>query len=178
MDLALLLTQRDKYVPMKAQDCNVRAVIKHAENMAKSLDVSPTSNLRELITKNGGTIHDITFSVYQQFEKVGVLDNSIYVRAQGDFDIMLHADLLSDQVRYTLAHELGHYILHGQPMSFARQKGDSQIEYEAYWFAVGFLMPEELFRKAYKVSNDMAYLHGVFRVPHTLIQNRQLSLDL
>jgi hypothetical protein len=178
MDLITLLEQKCEYEPMVAQNYDMRSIIKVAESMAKDLGITPNSDLRELIRDNGGTIHDITFSLFQRFEKEGILDNSIYVRAQRDFDIILHAYLSPDQMRYTLAHELGHYVLHGKNKSFACQQGDSQIEHEAHEFAVGFLIPEDSFLAEYKKSNDINYLTSIFRVPDNLILRRKLSLGL
>jgi hypothetical protein len=178
MDLDLLLNQRSEYKPMDAQNCNLRAIIKTAEKMADDVGMSIDYDLRQLISNNGGTIHDITFSLFRQFEEKGILDTSIYVRKTEDFDIILHAYLHFDQTRYALAHELGHYILHAQKMSFACQKGNSRIEHEAYWFAVGFLMPKDLFLEKYEQNSDPNWLALMFRLPIPLIHSRKQSLDL
>jgi Zn-dependent peptidase ImmA (M78 family) len=178
MDLTSLLNQKDKYEPMKAQNCNMRSIIELAENTAKNIDMSPHYDLRDLIENNGGTIHDITFSLFQRFENAGIFDNSIYVRKTGDFDIIIHAYLHFDQMRYTLAHELGHYVLHAKDMSFACQKGNDRVEQEAYWYAVGLLVPEHLFRDAYKLHQDTKTLALLFRLPQDLIKSRKRSLNL
>lgn len=53
---------------------------------------------------------------------------------------------------FTIAHELGHYVLHSQfgkiaPM-IAGRKGSNRVEWEANWFAASMLMPADSFRNA------------------------------
>jgi Zn-dependent peptidase ImmA (M78 family) len=64
----------------------------------------------------------------------------------------------SDRDRFTIGHELGHYVLHylypqakGSTVSptKADRYGTGRTEYEANWFAASFLMPHEAFKIAY-----------------------------
>ncbi|MDR2706148.1 MAG: ImmA/IrrE family metallo-endopeptidase [Planctomycetaceae bacterium] len=140
--------------------------------------MSAEYNLRELISYNGGTVHDITFEQFQQFKEKGVLDNSIYVNKTRDFDIVIHAYLPYYHTRYTLAHELGHYTLHADDKSYAKQKGNDQIEIEAHYFALGLLLPETLFYSGYKLSKDTDELSLILCVPPKLINTRKKLLNL
>ncbi|MDR2438996.1 MAG: ImmA/IrrE family metallo-endopeptidase [Planctomycetaceae bacterium] len=178
MDLDLLLNQKNKYKPMKPINRSAAAFIKTGERIAAEVKMSLDFDLRKLVSCNGGTIHDITFALFQQFSEKGILDNSIYVHKTEDFDIILHAYLPFDQTRYVLAHELGHYVLHAEEMSYAYQKGDAQIEQEAYYFALGFLMPETLFVEKYKLNQNDEWLASLFRLPLELIRSRKQSLNL
>ena len=90
---------------------------------------------------------------------------SLEIRNESDFTIFL--DPLATPMRnnFTLAHELGHYFIHylsqknmvmkkltnedKQTITFTRL-GSNRLEWEANWFAVGFLMPKEKFKKIYQ----------------------------
>jgi Zn-dependent peptidase ImmA (M78 family) len=61
---------------------------------------------------------------------------------------------------FTIAHELGHYILHsdfGKKPAVFKRCGSDRLECEANWFAGAFLMPEEEFKKVF-LENNMSVL--------------------
>jgi hypothetical protein len=179
MDLNLLLSQKENYKPMQPGNYSSTSVIKFGEKIAESVNMGLDFDLRKLVVKNGGTLHDVTFALFKQYSIQGVLDNSIYVRKEGDFDLLLHAYLPFDVERYIIAHELGHYVLHAKDkMCFACYNGTGQIEVEAYNFALGFLMPEKLFREQIQQTPDTNYLSFLFQVPKPLIEERKKTLSI
>ncbi|MCX6318439.1 MAG: XRE family transcriptional regulator [Bacteroidetes bacterium] len=57
--------------------------------------------------------------------------------------IFLNASLLGDRQRFSLAYQLGHFIMH----TFCKVPHDRDISHEANEFAASFLMPERYIRK-------------------------------
>lgn len=55
--------------------------------------------------------------------------------------IMINSRVPTDRKRLTLAHELGHIVMHSEPIYLSKQS-----EEEAMWFAAEFLMPAHLIR--------------------------------
>ena len=97
-------------------------------------------------------------------------NESLHVRAQGNFTIYLPQFTSSRRDRFTKAHELGHYFLHYlypkevEPKHFGRGAGD-RAETEANVFASGLLMPAEEFERAFReLAGDMWKLAARFDV--------------
>jgi Zn-dependent peptidase ImmA (M78 family) len=81
---------------------------------------------------------------------------SIRIDAIGRFEIFLAAHTGPTRDRFTIGHELGHYFLHylypnqnGVKIDRleAERYGSGRVEWEANWFAAGFLMPANLFKE-------------------------------
>jgi Zn-dependent peptidase ImmA (M78 family) len=91
----------------------------------------PVSNLMELIEENGGIVipcdfqTDLIDAMSQRIDGMPVL-------------FFVNINSPSDRVRYTLAHELGHMILHTVTV-----KDDEEMENEADHFAGAFLLPAD-----------------------------------
>jgi Zn-dependent peptidase ImmA (M78 family)/DNA-binding XRE family transcriptional regulator len=103
----------------------------------------PIDNLTELIERGGG----IVMSVY-----VGTaLLDGVSFRSEGLPPLFLmNRDMPADRARFSLAHELGHMILHSIP------EDDAVMEDQAHRFAAEFLMPVTEIRpylKEAKLSN-------------------------
>lgn len=85
------------------------------------------------------------------------------------------------RVRFTLAHELGHYFIDehrnalraGQPPkpSFPDRPGDDPVEHEANAFAAALLMPKQEFRTALK--SVPSGLNGILELASTFAVSRQ-----
>ena len=97
--------------------------------------------------------------------------------------------------RFTIAHELGHYVLHKDKkpifldklfrLNYASQEQNQELEMEANAFAASILMPEALMRKEVKnidfdFANEEAtkYLARVFDVSSMAMYYRLKNLDL
>lgn len=158
-----------------------------------------------------GQVHEIAESFAQQFGyvaggdihafvgriggKVMVADTlltdparsgSLYVEAPEDFRVVLPAHTGPSRDRFTIAHELGHYVLHylwdpakagGRMM--ATRRGSDRIEWEANWFAAAFLMPADEFRKEYtRLAGDIELLARQFGVSPSAADVRAKALGL
>lgn len=119
-----------------------RTVQKFASDAAKKLGYKPGDNIEAVVEKLGGKIE---VSDWDSSNDTG----AIQVRGKNDFLISLSPLSGHRRSRFTIAHELGHYMLHSQmgkiPIQ-VRRDGFGRVEWEANWFAAGFLMPEEEFK--------------------------------
>lgn len=98
--------------------------------------------------------------------------------------------------RFTIAHELGHWVLHQQELAanqeiavlYRRPLGteeNDRLEQEANCFAANLLVPEEMLRKAIDDSKDESdaicsdtYLAEIFNVSRSVIGYRRKFLDI
>jgi hypothetical protein len=178
MDLSQLFERRSDYAIMEAGNFEMRLVYGYGEAVAQNINLALETDLHDLVKQNGGDIHYIDYAEFSR--RRDVFENSIYVRCEGDFDMILPLHATRSENRYTIAHELGHYVLHAKKgMCYARRSGgDSQLEHEADCFALGFLMPAVLFKHMiakYPLSRDQSI---VFRVPEDIVEARKRSLGI
>jgi Zn-dependent peptidase ImmA (M78 family) len=148
------------FSPAQACKAGKATIEAFATKFAQSVGYKPGDDLDPIVAKLGGRI------VYRSFAELGEsADASVRVWDVGNFEIVLpdYTGLARD--RFSIAHEIGHYVLHyplvKQPMKAARY-GSTPVEWEANWFAAGFLMPEALFRKHHPAGlPKIARLFGV-----------------
>ena len=114
--------------------------------------------------------------------------------ASGGYEIHVDRSSPRRRARFTVAHELGHFVLHKDEVeavvdsdvnmyrrrSAGREEdpADRQREYQANMFAVEFLMPEEKVREAYRVTDDLTRLADVFDVSEEAMGYRVNDLRL
>ena len=138
-------------------------------NAATSLGYQPGSDIEAIVEKLGGRL---TVSDWDSARNTG----SITVRGPRDFISPLSGERRS---RFTIAHEIGHYMLHSQlgkaPIT-VRRDGSGRVEWEANWFAAGFLMPEQEFKAKQSAGYGDAELAEHFGVSVAAVQVRQSSL--
>ena len=95
------------------------------------------------------------------------------------FEISLSPLSGNRRSRFTIAHELAHYVLHSDlgkmPLKVQRD-GSGQVEWEANWFAAGFLMPAKEFRTKIAEGWGNAELAEHFDVSEAAVQIRRQSL--
>lgn len=157
-----------------------------AAKIAGMLELKPGADLQPTVESLGG---EIVYGWQTLDEYDG---GSIVVRAKDDFTIYLSELTSPKRDRFTIAHELGHLILHYMPlveqhgedivMRATREKraGDpvhERAEWEANWFAAGFLMPREIFTtKAGELREGQ--LATYFNVSPSAIAIRKKTLGL
>ena len=154
-----------------------------ATSVASQLGYLPGQDLQPLIRRIGGDIE------VAPDEDGASLSGSIDVRGPSDFTIYLplHTGRLRD--RFTIAHELGHLVLHYVYPNAAKQAGIERLtaerygsgrpEIEANWFAAAFLMPSELFRQAFMdAGGNLAAVSTEFGVSPHAASIRANSLGL
>ena len=113
----------------------------YAEDLAQRLYFKPGGNLKSIVEKLGGKIHYVDLDTWHRTDS-----GSVVVYKPQDFDIYISNFTTPLRDRFTVAHELGHYVLHSMfgekstPMSVERH-GNTVVEREADVFAAAFLMP-------------------------------------
>lgn len=116
-------------------------------------------DLADVIHKNSGSVEYIDVFDYDQTD-------AIVVEYDGSFRIRLSSQTSALRDNFTIAHELGHRLLHwpkvkqmypGDGMKATRwvdpnDKEQQRCEWEANWFASAFLMPAEQFREVHSTG--------------------------
>ncbi len=118
-------------------------VQKFASDAALKLGYKPGDDMEAVVEKKlGGRI---SVSDWDSSRDTGA------IQVEGPKNFLISLSPLSGhrRSRFTIAHEIGHYMLHSQmgriPIRVKRD-GSGQVEWEANWFAAGFLMPEKEFK--------------------------------
>jgi len=159
----------------KAQPCNwsEKEIYDFAEEVAKELGYKYGEPLEPIVERLGGKI------IYQDInEWYGTNSGSIVIDGKDNFTIYVSNFTSPLRDRFTIAHELGHYILHSGigkiPMRVPRS-GKNQVEFEANCFAAAFLMPANIFSEKLKKTNDASILAAEFCVSRSAIEARKVS---
>ena len=158
---------RDEYHGGKRGRLDVEDVARSLREMWMLLS-GPIPNLIELIEDNGGIVipcdfgTDLIDAVSQRIDGMPVL-----------FFMNMHAP--SDRVRYTLAHELGHMVLHTTELA-----DDGVLEDEADAFAGAFLMPADEVRPQLRRFDlrHLANMKGYWKVSMAALAVRADRLNL
>ncbi|HIJ85109.1 MAG: protein of unknown function DUF955 [Magnetococcales bacterium] len=137
-----------------------------AERFAGVVQFSHGDDLRHIVEqKLGGKLRYADAN-----EWLDTASGSITVEAPNKFTIILANFTGPLRNRFTIAHELGHYVLHsrlGEIPLTAPRKDRSPAESEADWFAAAFLMPKKPFLEALEGMNghlNLDLLAGRFLV--------------
>lgn len=172
--------QPERYKQPEATNLPKRDIWKVAEQFASKVGFRPGMEVEPVIAALNGTI------VYQAWDEwVKSEDGSIEVHA-GDpdrtFTIYLSNFTGPLRNRFTVAHELGHFVLHaaeGQRPIRAARSGSSLSEREANNFAAAFLMPEPAFREAWAQTKGNLYtVAAKFLVSPAAADVRKQQLNL
>lgn len=153
-----------------------------AARVAGDFELRPGGSIAELVSQLGGSIQFKTASEENT-------PDSIVVRDISDFTIFLSS--LSSEVRdrFTVAHEVGHYLLHyplvrkNDPNAVMRatrwvdetDEALTRAEWEANWFAAGLLMPKDEVAN-FGIENDTSLIASHFGVSLTAAQIRVANL--
>lgn len=175
----------NKPIPTGALKARVHAF---AEQVAENLQFGPGDDLLPLIKLIGGSIE-----VRDPDLDSDRLPESIVVRGDRDFTIYIPSMTSLERDRFTIAHELGHFLLHyplfkkrhpGQKMVATRwvdetDKAQQRCEWEANWFAAAFLMGSKAFKSAYAELNGSIPLLALrFKVSQQAAEIRAKNLGL
>jgi IrrE N-terminal-like domain len=166
------------YLPPTPCNLTKQAIEGIACKVAGMVAFRPGGRIAEAVTKLGGTIRFLRLDEWLEHEA-----DTIVVEGPRKFEIrLLGADGPLRQ-NFTIAHELGHYILHSRSGShapmIAGRKGSNRVEWEANWFAASLLMPELEFRAvAVKPGMTDLTLAGIFNVSLEAAQLRKKVLRI
>lgn len=115
-------------------------------------------------------------------DKADSSGGSIEVKADSSFIIYLSQVTSIKRDVFTIAHELGHYVLHSRlgqiPLSANRSGENDEAEKEANTFAACFLMPEKEVREKFSECKNVEKLAEEFNVSHTAMHWRCHNLNL
>lgn len=153
-----------------------------AKYVAKEIKCGPGDDLISLVESVGGRV---TYQDLRDLEKSD--SGSIRVEPDGKFEITLPNHTSMQRDRFTIAHEMGHLVLHfmlnkgrAEHEGLAASRyGSGLAEYEANWFAASFLMPDDAFGLCYTDSGgDLSVVADRFDVSLTAASVRAKSLGL
>lgn len=170
-----------KYSPPIPSRASKLSVWDFAEKQRNAVGLINGFDLPNLVSQNRGEI-----------EYIGMFDDdqtdAIVVEPDGSFVIRLSSETGALRDNFTIAHEIGHLLLHwpkvrkaqdGCGMRATRRVDESKedlvrCEWEANWFASAFLMPREQFCEAY--SKGVA--SEAFGVTHAAVEVRAKTLGI
>lgn len=170
-----------RYIPPTPSRATKARIFEFAEQQRHKTGLKNGFELPDLVKRNRGDLSYIGFLDDDQTDAIVVEpDNSFRIRLSS------HTGALRDN--FTIAHELGHLLLHWPivrrdnvdcGMRATRRVDDTnealrRCEWEANWFASAFLMPEEAFRKAYDAGNAA----DTFGVTHSAVEVRAKTLGI
>lgn len=153
-----------------------------ANQVALDLGYQPgRTDLPDLVESLGGKINYLGYEEWSNNEM-----NFVRIDQPGDFTIQLLSVDGANRHNFTLAHELGHYIIHSESGEIAPMKVNhsghqtdyQRVEWEANNFALSFLMPEKLFREACKEFGSDLALAGRFMVSLSAVNARKEILEI
>lgn len=165
----------------EAGNFSKKSVYQLAAKIAAQLDYTPNGDIHAAIKKAGGSID------YRNPDELeGGESGSMIIESVGKFQILLSNYTSMNRDRFTIAHELGHYVLHyfikAQKSPIGRmictRAGEGRVEWEANWFAAGFLMPEPDFRRIYEELQDPETVADCFGVSLSAVKVRARNLGL
>jgi Zn-dependent peptidase ImmA (M78 family) len=160
-----------------------------AQALRERFGISPkerlggTPHLLGLVEKTGGEVTIVDCPA--AYEADG---GSLVIRGPHDYTIYLSPYTTPLRDNFTIAHELGHVILHyshrrdeladSLPLHFARY-GTDPFEWQANRFAAALLMPKEDVQREFgRVKGDIGLLAGRYGVSVPAVQIRCRSLGL
>jgi Zn-dependent peptidase ImmA (M78 family) len=175
----------DLYITPVGIGAPKRVVEAFAERVASMVDYEIGGSLEEVVTSHGGKI------VFGSTGKEDHESGSIIARDMNDYTIYLSQNTSRVRDRFTIAHELGHLMLHLPKIKEVGQEavmratrwvddsdtGQKRAELEANWFAAAFLMPADKFRQTY-LAHGPDYTKEVFDVSRAAIDTRAKTLGL
>ena len=148
------------------------SVEKFASEVAEKLGYKSDKDIGSFVEKLGGRIEYTDWDIALQ-------TGSITVFGPGKFSIFLSPFSGVRRDRFTIAHELGHYMLHSRAGSnpiAVKRAGSGRVEWEANWFAAGFLMPRNEFKEKMAEGYTDAELAEHFGVSQNAVEIRKQNL--
>lgn len=120
---------------------------------------APLFDLIQIVENCGIKIKILPFGFKQTFGmSVGLDENGPAIIINDDNTIS------TERKRFTIAHELGHLILHSRMYTDPDQNENDDMEKEADAFASELLMPEESFVKQWNSCVSLNYVDSVLKV--------------
>ena len=138
---------------------------------------SPGERGVECFERLGGFVHYI--GAHDSFFEN---DGSLQVWGPGNFEIRISGLTGVERDRFTIAHEIGHYVLHsrgGKKPIRAARCGSDRVEWEANWFASALLMPAADFRRTCEMyANNLSRVAARYLVSPKAAEIRMKALNI
>ena len=172
------------YARAEASHLTKQQISALAESIAAQLGYEPCGDIYEVIGKIGGSI-ETEDTLLLDPESTG----SLFVEHKSAFKIIVPSHTSPTRDRFTIAHELGHFIVHyawrkqkallqDEKMMALRRDSD-RVEWEANWFAAAFLMPSKKFKEHFDAcGGDINSTAAAFCVSSAAAEIRARSLGL
>ncbi|TSC71892.1 MAG: hypothetical protein G01um101438_839 [Parcubacteria group bacterium Gr01-1014_38] len=166
--MALLPIQRQKEIDSIIEDLKLKTGLAYPEN-----------NLLDIAQAIGVNVYEVDFD-----EPSENIDGAIqYVDNEGKKDpkIFVNSQYPPERKTFTLAHELGHYLLHKgeeklriDSFEYSQDTQESREESEANYFAASLLVPKEKLVNLLKLTGgtDLGAVAKYFGVSKPVIENR------
>ncbi len=120
---------------------------------------APLVDLIQIIEKCGIKLYILPFGFKQTFGmSVGKIDNGPAIIVNND------STLSTERKRFTIAHELGHIILHCKMYQDTEQTENDEMEKEADIFAAEVLMSTEAFIEQWNACTALNFVDTVLKV--------------
>lgn len=153
------------------------------ERILGGISVNNGTFVRTLVERTGGAITVADDPTVQEAQ-----GGSLIIRGEQDYTIFLSPYTFPLRDNFTIAHELGHYVLHffprrsqlqsQLPLWFTRY-GTGVVEWQANRFAAALLMPAEPFKKQFhELKGQIPLLSGMLSVSKDAVEVRAKSLQL
>lgn len=172
----------------KASGFSKSQIAKIAGEISKKLNfIAGESSIRDVLEKKGFKIKTRSFMDWAEKH------DSIHVKfedGEENPDIRVYLSETSSQFRenFTLAHELGHFVLHyiipghqnNRSEFMATRNGEPElVEFEANRFSAEFLMPRDTFtQKADTFNQSESKLSAYFKVSQEAVRVRIQDLNI
>lgn len=103
----------------------------------------------------------------------------VLMRVEGDPYIVINKSMPEHRKRFTLGHEIAHFLLHNEQFAYMKNCRRDDFHREADVFAAELCMPSELVRReALRWFNDYRYLATLFGVSETAMVRKMQELKL
>lgn len=150
-----------------------------AEQFSRKSGYLENQDLPSVVQKLGGKIEVTDF---WENESTG----SLLVFEPKHFVIRIPKHTTRERDRFTIAHELGHYVLHylladkhqSNRRMVADRYGSGLVEWQANWFAASFLMPRTEFEAQFSKEADQFSVAKKFGVSIPAVRTRAKALGI
>jgi len=163
--MALIPIDRQKQIDSILDDVRLRTGKSYPEN-----------NLLEIARELGIKVYEVDFSdhpnvrgVIQYYDEAGKYEPAIFINKNQS----------ATTKTFTLAHELGHYILHKgkrrlriDKFDYSQNTEESREETEANYFAASLLVPKEKLIRLIRLTSDKQKIADYFGVSMPVIDTR------
>lgn len=144
-------------------------------------DLRGRALLDSVVARTGGTVRVLDDPSQQEVD-----GGTLLIKGEKDYWVFLSPFTTPLRDNFTIAHELGHFVLHfflakdkpSLPISFLRY-GEGRLEAQANRFAAAILMPEVEFRdKVTAFSKNRYQIAGYFEVSVPAVEVRAGTLGI